>query len=130
MMQIYPLALAYLVLSSLLHLSSAMPERLKAVYDFRIYLMKGKHRFQMFFYSGLALFLLTLFFPVYPGPMFLGDMAVAIALFFSSFALKEKGAEREEGIADPKQREKNILKGYALMAIAMLHLLFPSFIII
>ena len=130
MIQIYPLSLAYLVLSSLLHFSAAMPDKLKAVYDFRAYLIKGKYRFQMFFYSGLALFLLTFFFPVYPGPMFLGDMAVAIALFFSSFALKEKGEEKEEGAFGIKQRKMNVFKAYVLMAIAMLHLLFPSFIII
>ncbi len=130
MIQIYPLSLAYLVLSSLLYFSAAMPERFRAVYYFRMYLIKGKYRFLMFFYSGLALFVLTLLFPIYPGPVFLGDMAVASALFFSSFALKEKGSEKGEGIVDPKQRGRNVIKGCALIVIALLHLLFPSFIII
>ncbi len=134
MMQAYPLSVAYLALSSLIYFSLAGPGTFKAVRDFRLYLSASPFRSRLYLCFGIVLSLLCLIFPIQPGPPFLGDLAVAAALFFSSFALMdgEKEDKRDKDGIDRGGRDAGgwRARAWTMAAVAILHLVFPTFVII
>lgn len=134
MMQTYPLSVAYLALSSLIYFSLDRPETFKAVRDFRLYLSASIFRSRLYLCLGIVLSFLCLFFPIQPGPSFLGDLAVSVALFFSSFALMDGEKEDQKGKEDSSLKESRNgrwnAKAWAVVVVAALHLVFPTFVII
>lgn len=134
MLQIYFLSIAFLILSSMLLLLDYYREELSFLLRFRAFLRENKRAQYVYFISGLVVSILLLFFPIYPGPILLGDFIPAIAIALNSFyfmiAFSEKNKERGLSFNGTKLEERKKLAGIILLSIATLHFLFPSFVLI
>lgn len=134
MLQIYFLSIAFLGLSSLLLLLDYYREELSFLLRFRAFLRENKKAQYAYFISGIAIAVLLLFFPIYPGPMLLGDFIPAIVAALNAFyfmiAFSEKNKERGLSFSGTKLEERKKLAGVISLAVAMLHFLFPSFVLI
>lgn len=134
MLQIYFLSIAFLILSSLLLLLDYYREELSFLLRFRAFLRESKKAQYVYFISGIVIALLLLFFPVYPGPILLGDFIPAIVVALNSFyfmiAFNEKNKERGLSFNGTKLEERKKLAGVISLSVAVLHFLFPSFVLI
>lgn len=134
MLQIYFLSIVYLVFSSLLLLIDYYREKLAFLLRLRAALRDNRKAQHIHFISGLAISILLLFFPISPGPMFLGDLVPSIAIAFESFyflvSYSEKNRDRGLSFNGTKLEVKRRNAGYASLLVALLHFLFPSFVLI
>ncbi len=134
MLQIYFLSIAFLVLSSLLLLLDYYREELSFLLRFRAYLRENKRAQYAYFIAGIVIASLLLFIPVYPGPILLGDFIPAIAVALNSFyfmiAFSEKNKERGLSFNGTQLEERRKLAGIITLSVAVLHFLFPSFVLI
>lgn len=134
MLQIYFLSLAYIVLSSLLLLLDYYREPLAFLLKFRAMLRDSKRAQYFYFISGIAISVLALFFPIAPGPMILGDLLPAITVLLQAFyfliAYSEKNRDRGLVFNGASLEERKRNAGYASLVIALLHFIFPSFVLI
>lgn len=109
------LFILYLTFILLLSYSSDVPA-LSFIQPFRTECEKKEKR-KFFVLFPLILAPCVLFFPLFPGPMILGDLVPAILLLLLSFN------SMRYGVALGKQR-------IYFLFFLLLHLLFPSFILI
>ncbi len=134
MLQIYFLSIAFLILSSLLLLLDYYREELSFLLRFRAFLRENKKTQYVYFVSGIVIAIMQLFFPVYPGPILLGDFIPAISAALNAFyfmiAFSEKNKERGLSFNGTKLEERKKLAGFISLSIAVLHFLFPSFVLI
>ena len=134
MIQGYFLSLIYLVLSSLIYFQSKY--RLELAFMLRFTDALERDRRYLYSFSGLGLltFLILLFFPVSPGPAILGDLVPSLVVlyntlyFFIMIKRKEK-SERAEYL-DRKRSERRTALGWISVTVALLHFIFPSFVLI
>lgn len=134
MLQIYFLSIVFLILSSFILLLDYYREELSFLLRFRALMRESKKVQFIYFISGIGVAVLMLFFPVYPGPMLLGDFIPAMAVLLNSFyfivAFSEKNKERGLAFNGTKLEERKKLAGIISLLIAFLHFLFPSFVLI
>ena len=127
MIQFYLLSVLYLVLASGLLLVDKYGSRLFFLINLKTF-YNSKKITQIICLSVGALILLgVVFFPVNPGPMVLGDLLPAINLaIVLLYFLKRVG---KADIVDYNNEKRNAL-GFITLGVALIHLLFPSIVII
>ena len=120
-MQIYFLTLAYYVFTILILLLDEYRLQLGFMFKLKHYLIVKREMRLFFFFSGIVLCLLNLFFPVYPGPVLAGDLFPAfIALYYVRYA---------------KEDRKTYLKAsdkacaVALAVFSLIHFFFPNLVL-
>ena len=134
MIQGYILSFLYLSLSSLMFLQNKYRLQLSFIIRFSSFLISNKKALNIFTLSGAFIFLILVFFPISPGPMVLGDLIPALMIlyetlyFYIVYGRAEIKKEREY-INFPKEGRKVIL-GYMSMVVALVHFVFPSFVLL
>lgn len=131
MLQIFPLRIAYLVFTALIVLVEVLRNELSFMLRVKLRIVRSRTLRLTFLFSGIALSVLSLLFPIDPGPVILGDFVPALALLLSSFRYYgNMGKDDLEIITGSLMESRSFRMGIALLAIAALDLLFPSFILI
>ena len=127
MIQFYLLSVLYLVLASGLLLVDKYGSRLFFLINLKTF-YNSKKITQIICLSVGALILLgVVFFPVNPGPMVLGDLLPAINLAIVLLYFLRKVGKAD--IVDYNNEKRNAL-GFITLGVALIHLLFPSIVII
>lgn len=131
MLQIFPLRIAYLVFTALIVLVEVFRNELSFMLRVKLMIMRSKALRLTFLFSGITLSALSLLFPIDPGPVILGDFVPALALLLSSFRYYgDMGKDDLEIITGSLMESRSFRMGIALLIVAALDLLFPSFIFI
>ena len=127
MIQFYLLSVLYLVLASGLLLVDKYGSTVFFLINLKTF-YNSKKLTQIICLSVGALILLgVVFFPVNPGPMVLGDLLPAINLAVVLFYFMRKVGKTD--IVDYNNEKRNAL-GFITLGVALIHLLFPSIVII
>ncbi len=134
MIQGYFLSVFYLILSAAIYFQGKYRIELSFMLRFTDELEKDRKKLFIFSALGLLTFLILIFFPQSPGPVILGDLIPALVVlyntiyFFMMIKRKEKSVRGE--YLDTKRGERKIILGYISLSLAVLHFLFPSFVLI
>ena len=91
MIQFYLLSVFYLLFSALLLLVDSYRRSLSFMLKAKSRIREKQKLLNLYFFSGIAIFLLLLFFPVSPGPQIAGDIVPAVfslgmAFFFRTIS--------------------------------------------
>ena len=132
MIQLYPLTIIYLLFVSLMNLLEVYKTELSILLRFKHYLIKNARWRKAFFMTGLVIGALKIFFPMYPGPMFLGDILPALTVMWSSLYFMKIGRAADDHVFTGEDRKDNPWwkRGALMMAVAVIHLIFPNFILL
>lgn len=127
MIQFYLLSVLYLVLASGLLLVDKYGSTVFFLINLKTF-YNSKKLIQIICLSvGAVILLGVVFFPVNPGPMVLGDLLPAINLAIVIFYFMRKVGKTD--IVDYNNEKRNAL-GFITLGVALIHLLFPSIVII
>ena len=127
MIQFYLLSVLYLVLASGLLLVDKYGSTVFFLINLKTF-YNSKKLIQIICLSvGAVILLGVIFFPVSPGPMVLGDLLPAINLAVVLFYFMRKVGKTD--IVDYNNEKRNAL-GFITLGVALIHLLFPSIVII
>ena len=127
MIQFYLLSVLYLVLASGLLLVDKYGSTVFFLINLKTF-YNSKKLIQIICLSvGAVILLGVIFFPVTPGPMVLGDLLPAINLAVVLFYFVRKVGKTD--IVDYNNEKRNAL-GFITLGVALIHLLFPSIVII
>ena len=127
MIQFYLLSILYLVLASGLLLVDKYGSTVFFLINLKTF-YNSKKLIQIICLSvGAVILLGVIFFPVNPGPMVLGDLLPAINLALVLFYFVRKVGKTD--IVDYNNEKRNAL-GFITLGVALIHLLFPSIVII
>ena len=127
MIQFYLLSVLYLVLASGLLLVDKYGSTVFFLINLKTF-YNSKKLIQIICLSvGAVILLGVIFFPVNPGPMVLGDLLPAINLAVVLFYFMRKVGKTD--IVDYNNEKRNAL-GFITLGVALIHLLFPSIVII
>lgn len=129
MLFLYPLSLFYIAFTLFLLSFEFASYRMKDYQVLSFQFRKNERVRKTIFISGIAIASLSLFFPVYPGPIVLGDLAVSLSVLFSSFYIRSLGNERKEIIEIDLKKNKYFKYFVALSSVFIIHLLFPYLIL-
>lgn len=126
MTQVYFLYLLYGTMETFLLLSELRPESPGSLYSsLRAFVSKDSRSRDIFTLSGLLVALLLPFFPMDPGPRFLGDLVPALWLVYTTFMLALGYAGKHaHSIRWAKET------GLISLFVTALHFLFPSLVLI
>ena len=124
-MQIYFLSLAYYVFTILILLLDEYRLQLGFMFKLKHYLIVKREMRLFFFFSGIVLCLLNLFFPVYPGPVLAGDLFPAVVCFF--IALYYVRYAKEDRKTYLKASDKAC--AVALAVFYLIHFFFPNLVL-
>ncbi len=134
MIQGYFLTLVYLVVSSLIYFQSKYRLELAFMLRFTDALERDRRYLYSFSALGLLTFLILLFFPVSPGPKILGDLVPALVVLYNTLyffiMIKRKEKSERADYLDRKRSERRIALGWISLSVALLHFLFPSFVLV
>lgn len=133
MIQGYFLSCVYLVFSSLLFLVDEYREKLLFMLRIRAKLEDDKRFLSAYFYTGIVISVITLFLPIYPGPVVLGDLLVSVFTLVAAIHFKLRLSEKNalsSNLNFTKIKKREVFLGYATMVVALLHFLLPSFVIL
>lgn len=127
MIQFYLLSVLYLVLASGLLLVDKYGSTVFFLINLKTF-YNSKKLIQIICLSvGAVILLGVIFFPVNPGPTVLGDLLPAINLAVVLFYFVRKVGKTD--IVDYNNEKRNAL-GFITLGVALIHLLFPSIVII
>ena len=127
MIQFYLLSVLYLILASGLLLVDKYGSTVFFLINLKTF-YNSKKLIQIICLSvGAVILLGVIFFPVNPGPMVLGDLLPAINLAVVLFYCVRKVGKTD--IVDYNNEKRNAL-GFITLGVALIHLLFPSIVII
>lgn len=131
MIQLLPLRVIYLIFTSLLMLFEVFPEELSFMRVLKVRIRRLKKLRIGLASGGFILGILTLFLPIQPGPVILGDFLPSVALVLSAFHYLGKVTEEEEAPIINAYWEYGSFR-YAVLdiAVAVLDILFPTFILL
>lgn len=131
MIQLLPLRVLYLVFTALLMLFEVFPAELSFMRVLRVKVRRMKKLRIVLALTGFILGLLTLFLPIQPGPIILGDFLPALALVLSAFHYMGKVTEEEEAPIINAYWEYGSFR-YAVLdlVVVVLDILFPAFILL
>ena len=119
MIQIYLLSVFYLVFSSLLLLVDSYRRKLSFMLKPKSRLRESARMLNLYFLLGLAVSILLMAFPMEPGPR----------IFFFRVLYSERNRERSDSyLAGRKMKLRRL--GFACLAAAFIHFLFPSIVLI
>lgn len=122
MIQVYLLTEIYLILSALLLLLDFYRSELSFLLTLRHLIITSFRLRTGLFVAGLVLALLQLIFPIDPGPRFLGDLIPALATLLVAFWYNGFG---KEDVKKSRISGSGRTRGYLLLALALIHFLFP-----
>lgn len=131
MIQLYPLSLLVIVFSALLSFVEVYRTELSFLLRFKIALRRNERLRTALSLVVLILSLLMLLFPLYPGPMILGDLLPSITMIYASLFIRRI----DDSVADMdvdgrKEGSVHFKRGVFFSLVFLLHFLFPSFIIL
>ena len=133
MIQGYFLSIIYLVMSSFLILLDYYRQRLVFMLRLRALLEENRTFLNIWLITGGIIGLMLLFFPVSPGPTIIGDLLPSFFVLFSSvyfrISLSGRNNDRTRFYYEEKSRYRKGL-GFTLLAIATLHFILPSFVLL
>ena len=127
MIQFYLLSVLYLVLASGLLLVDKYGSTVFFLINLKTFYKSKKLTQIICLAVGAVILLGVIFFPVSPGPMVLGDLLPAINLAVVLFYFMRKVGKTD--IVDYNNEKRNAL-GFITLGVALIHLLFPSIVII
>ena len=127
MIQFYLLSVLYLVLASGLLLVDKYGSTVFFLINLKTFYNSKKLTQIICLSVGAVILLGVVFFPVSPGPMVLGDLLPAINLAVVLFYFMRKVGKTD--IVDYNNEKRNAL-GFITLGVALIHLLFPSIVII
>jgi hypothetical protein len=127
MIQCYFLSVVYLAVSGLLRLFDNHRSMLLFLLSFRQALSDNKKLRLAMGCGGFLLALLLTFFPVSPGPRALGDLIPAVFLVTEAVNYLRFAAKSSQIL---KNSEKDRIMGYAVLAAAAVHFLFPMGVLV
>lgn len=131
MMQLWLITLLYLTYTGLIFLTPSIGIYNPTLLRIRDYLFNHEKYIILIMVMGYALTILTLFFPISPGPIFLGDLLVSVSLLISAINFTFILVKKELAIVI----DENIItrhRNYAIIIfiVALLHFIFPSWVIL
>ena len=133
MIQIYLLSVFYLVFSSLLLLVDSYRRKLSFMLKPKSRLRESARMLNLYFLLGLAVSILLMAFPMEPGPRIVGDIVPAVLVmgmaFFFRVLYSERNRERSDSYLAGRKMMVRWL-GFACLAAAFIHFLFPSMVLI
>ena len=127
MIQFYLLSVLYLVLASGLLLVDKYGTSVFFLINIKNFYNAKKSTQIICLVVGAVIMLGIIFFPVNPGPMVLGDLLPAVNLAIVLFYFVRKVGKTD--IVDFNNEKRNAL-GFITLGVALIHLLFPSIVII
>lgn len=131
--QFYILSITYLIFSSLLLLVDSYRRGLSFMLKAKSKLKDDEKKRNELFLVGILIALGKLFFPIAPGPIIIGDLLPAAAVLAESFSVRMfyKSSEAE-GTASPivQNKKKSKRLGFIFLSIAVIHFLFPRFVML
>ncbi len=131
--QFYILSITYLIFSSLLLLVDSYRRGLSFMLKAKSKLKDDEKKRNELFLGGILIALGKLFFPIAPGPIIIGDLLPAAAVLAESFSVRMfyKSSEAE-GTASPivQNKKKSKRLGFIFLSIAVIHFLFPRFVML
>ena len=131
--QFYILSITYLIFSSLLLLVDSYRRGLSFMLKAKSKLKDDEKKRNELFLGGILRALGKLFFPIAPGPIIIGDLLPAAAVLAESFSVRMfyKSSEAE-GTASPivQNKKKSKRLGFIFLSIAVIHFLFPRFVML
>lgn len=135
MIQGYFLSIFYLVLSALIYYQSKYRMELSFMLRFLDALEKDRRVFLAFILSGFITAFILLFFPESPGPFILGDLIPSLVILYNTlyFLLMIKRKEKNERAGDyldKKSLSRKLFLARLSVGVAVIHFLFPSFILL
>ncbi len=128
MIQFYFISIIYLVITSFLHLFPFYRTELMFMISLKQALSENKKLRMISFATGLIITFFLVFFPISPGPRFLGDFIPSITVFFSSFYFLTFDNGRVKEAVKIGDKDKFI--GYAVFIIALIHFIYPSGVLV
>lgn len=132
-LQFYILSITYLIFSSLLLLVDSYRRGLSFMLKAKSKLKDDEKKRNELFLGGILIALGKLFFPIAPGPIIIGDLLPATAVLAESFSVRMfyKSSEAE-GTASPivQNKKKSKRLGFIFLSIAVIHFLFPRFVML
>lgn len=132
-LQFYILSITYLIFSSLLLLVDSYRRGLSFMLKAKSKLKDDEKKRNELFLVGILIALGKLFFPIAPGPIIIGDLLPAAAVLAESFSVRVfyKSSEAE-GTASPivQNKKKSKRLGFIFLSIAVIHFLFPRFVML
>lgn len=132
-LQFYILSITYLIFSSLLLLVDSYRRGLSFMLKAKSKLKDDEKKRNELFLGGILIALGKLFFSIAPGPIIIGDLLPAAAVLAESFSVRVfyKSSEAE-GTASPivQNKKKSKRLGFIFLSIAVIHFLFPRFVML
>ncbi len=133
MIQLYPISLFLLMFSSLISFLEVYKAELSFLLRIKQSIRRSRKIRNVLALSSLAAALLMLLFPLYPGPRILGDLFPSLSLIYASLQFRAMKEEKDDVVAVIEReafRNPYFKKGVLFALCFILHLIFPSFIII
>ena len=132
MIQLYPLSLLTLALSSLLSFLEVFKAELSFLLRLKMLIRRNAKLKNAILISSIAIASLMLLFPLYPGPVILGDLLPSTAIFHFAITLRKMSEADDVEIifTDDLLSSKVFRRAVAYGICFFLHFLFPSFIIL
>jgi hypothetical protein len=131
MMQLWVISLAYLTYTGLIFITPAIGINNPTLLRIRDYLFVHDRYIIFLMICGYILTLLTLFFPIKPGPIILGDLLVSIFIFLSALNFTIIFANKEQAILiDEKIIKRHRNYAIIIFIVTFLHFLLPNWVIL
>lgn len=134
MIQGYLLSIFYLIFAALLLLQNKYRLQLSFFLKFSSYLKENRRYLNYFSLLGLFITLILVFFPISPGPMVLGDLIPALFILYETlyffFTYGRDESESGKDYLDMKKEGRRINLGWCSLIIAVIHFIFPSFVLL
>lgn len=130
MIQVYFLSVCYLFFGALLLLLPSYKVRLFFLLGVKNRIKEDRRIRMALFIAGLVLFLLQLFFPIAPGPRFLGDLVPAFTTLYVAFWIVKsyRHEKAEDVIAAMGEGQKSL--GFSILSLAVVHFLVPMCVLL
>ena len=131
MMQLWLLSLAYLIYTGIIFITPSIGIYNPTLLRIRDYLFNHDRYIIFVMFCGYALALLTLFFPIKPGPIILGDLLVSTFLFLSALNFTIMFVNKEQSIViDEKIITRHKIYAIIIFIVTFLHFLLPNWVIL
>lgn len=131
MMQLWFITLFYLTYTGLIYIAPSIGIYNPTLLRIRDYLFNHEKYIILVMIIGYVLTILTLFFPISPGPIFLGDLLVSIFLFISSINYTFILIKKELSIViDEKIITRHRNYAIIIFVVSVLHFTLPSWVIL
>ena len=133
MIQFWFLSIAYIVFSALFILVDIYRRQLSFMLKAKSRIREEEKKLNLYFLAGIVIAAGTAILPMRPGPAILGDALPSALCLFLAFFMRlfysEKNRERaSQYLTGNKQKMRRL--GFACLAAALLHFLFPSFVLL